>query len=172
MPTDSPNSLSSALIRYIRTLLIEMVKAVAAHFDITIANHPKSCEIKKDVLDEIEAGVASGDGNKSRLIVAFLLGFLTFTVALRAEETLHDPALPTVSSKALHELSNDRTRQRIMTASQSHFPGRCVCLYQTTDSVGRSCKGRHETVKSRPQPLCYPSQISQEMVNEWHRLHP
>jgi hypothetical protein len=37
-----------------------MVEAVAAHFDITTANHPELSEIKKDValetvLDEIEA---------------------------------------------------------------------------------------------------------------------
>jgi hypothetical protein len=100
-----------------------------------------------------------------------LLVVLTFAVDLHAEEQLHDPALPTVSSEALHQLLDTRTRQKIMAERQSHFPGRCVCQYQTTDSNGRSCKGRHEIVKGKLQPLCYPRQVSQEMVDEWRHFH-
>jgi hypothetical protein len=100
-----------------------------------------------------------------------LFGSLSFAVTGHAEQ-LHDPALPTVSSESLHQLSDSRTRQQIMADRQSHFPGRCVCRYQTIDTRGRSCKGRHEIVKTKPQPLCYPSQVSQEMVNAWNRRHP
>jgi uncharacterized membrane protein len=50
----------SLLTEHELTKLTEMVEAVAAHFDITSANHPELSEIKKDValgtvLDEIEA---------------------------------------------------------------------------------------------------------------------
>ena len=50
----------SLLTEHELTKLTEMVEAVAAHFDITTANHPELSEIKKDValetvLDEIEA---------------------------------------------------------------------------------------------------------------------
>jgi hypothetical protein len=100
-----------------------------------------------------------------------LLVVLTFAIDLHAEEQLHDPALPTVSSEALHQLLDKRTRQKIMAERQSHFPGRCVCQFQTTDSNGRSCKGRHEIVKGKLQPLCYPRQVSQEMVDEWRHFH-
>jgi uncharacterized membrane protein len=49
----------SLLTEHELTKLTEMVEAVAAHFDITTANHPELSEIKKDValetvLDEIE----------------------------------------------------------------------------------------------------------------------
>jgi hypothetical protein len=110
---------------------------------------------------------------KACLIGATLFGSLILAVTPHAQEgTLHDPALPTVPSEALHQLSDTRTRQRIMAARQSHFQGRCVCRYQTTDSKGESCKGRHEIVKTKLQPLCSPGQVSPEMVNEWNRLHP
>lgn len=100
-----------------------------------------------------------------------LLVVLTFALDLHAEEQLHDPALPTVSSEALHQLLDTRTRQQIMAERQAHFPGRCVCQYQATDSNGRSCKGRHEIVKGKLQPLCYPRQVSHKMIDEWRHLH-
>jgi hypothetical protein len=52
-----------------------------------------------------------------------LFGSLSFAVTGDAEQ-LYDPALPTVSSESLHQLSDSRTRQQIMADRQSHFPGR------------------------------------------------
>ena len=85
---------------------------------------------------------------------------------------LIDPNLPSVKSESLQRLTDNRVRQRIMQESQSHYSGRCVCQYQTKDSYGRSCKGRHEVIKTKPQPLCYPSQVDSEMVSDWRQRHP
>jgi hypothetical protein len=63
-------------------------------------------------------------------------------------------------------------REEIMRESQAHYPGRCVCRYQTQDSNRRSCKGRHEVIKTKPVPLCYPTQISDPMIKEWRQRHP
>ena len=83
-----------------------------------------------------------------------------------------DPNLPSVKPEALQQLTDNRVRQRILQESQSHYSGRCVCQYQTKDSHGRSCKGRHEVIKTKPQPLCYPSQVDSEMVSDWRQRHP
>ena len=85
---------------------------------------------------------------------------------------LVDPNLPSVKPESLQQLTDNRVRQRIMQESQSHYSGRCVCQYQTKDSYGRSCKGRHEAIKTKPQPLCYPSQVDSEMVSDWRQRHP
>jgi hypothetical protein len=63
-----------------------------------------------------------GTTTRACLIGMALFGPLTFAVTVRAEQ-LHDPALPTVSSESLHQLSDSRTRQQIMAERQSHFPG-------------------------------------------------
>jgi hypothetical protein len=86
--------------------------------------------------------------------------------------SLSDPNLPNVEPEALQQLTDNRIRQRILQESQSHYSGRCVCQYQTRDSHGRSCKGRHEVIREKPQPLCYPSQVTREMVSDWRQRHP
>jgi hypothetical protein len=85
---------------------------------------------------------------------------------------LADPNLPSVKPESLQQLTDNRVRQHIMQESQSHYSGRCVCQYQTKDSHGSSCKGRHEVIKTKPQPLCYPSQVNSGMVSDWRRHHP
>jgi hypothetical protein len=85
---------------------------------------------------------------------------------------LIDPNLPSVKPEALQQLTDNRVRQRIMQESKSLYSGRCVCQYQTKDSHGRSCKGRHEVIRTKPQPLCYPSQVTSEMVSDWRQRHP
>jgi len=93
------------------------------------------------------------------------------TAPVVAQTSLHDPSLPTVKSEVLRQLSNDRIRQRIMRQSQAHYAGRCVCAYMTKDTNGRPCKGRHVVIKSEPQPICYPGQVTDRMVTDWRGRH-
>jgi hypothetical protein len=96
----------------------------------------------------------------------FGLGLLC---CVHAEPAPHDPNLPTVKPEALQRLSDTRVRQQIMQESQAKYRGRCVCPYQTRDAKGRSCKGRHELVQSKPQPICYPEQVTPAMMSDWRR---
>jgi hypothetical protein len=82
------------------------------------------------------------------------------TTSIHAETPPVDPTLPSVKPEALKALSDNRVRQKIMLESQAHYSGRCVCSYQTKDTYGRLCKGRHEVIKAEPQPICYPAQIT------------
>ncbi len=92
--------------------------------------------------------------------------------SLQAQTALHDPNLPTVKPDALQQLSDDRIQQQILLHSQARYAGRCVCPYMTRDSHGRSCKARHEVIKSNPVPMCYPRQVTPEMISAWRRQHP
>jgi hypothetical protein len=105
-------------------------------------------------------------------LVALLLTPLTPMVSLHAQAPLRDPSLPSVPPKALQQLSDNRIRQKIMQQSQARYGSRCVCPYQTKDLHGRSCKGRHEVIKTGPQPICYPRQITSEMVADWRSQFP
>jgi len=71
----------------------------------------------------------------------------------------------------LRQLSDTRIREHIIQESLEHYPNRCVCRYQTRDLHGRSCQRRHEVVKTAPLPVCYPRQVSSEMIMEWRRRH-
>jgi hypothetical protein len=107
---------------------------------------------------------------KARLLVALVsLGFIA---SLQAQAPLHDPNLPTVKPEALRQLSDSRIRQQIMQDSQDHYGGRCVCPYMTADTRGRSCKARHERIKTKPLPICYPREVTNEMISNWRRQHP
>ena len=97
---------------------------------------------------------------------------LLIALASPLHAQLADPTLPSAEPEALQHLSDNRVRQQIMQESQMRFSGRCVCSYQTKDSKMRSCKGRHEVIKTRPAPICYPSQVTSNMMSEWRQHHP
>ena len=96
---------------------------------------------------------------------------LSLTLRGHAEQPLHDPNLPSVKPEALQQLSDTQIRQQIMQQSQAHYPGRCVCPYQTRDSRGRSCRHRHEVITTAPRPICYPGDVSVSMIHEWQMRH-
>src|SRR3984957_16745022 len=107
----------------------------------------------------------------SKVCFSFTLALPLTTGSLLAQTPLHDPNLHTVSPEALQQLSNERVRQKIIEDSQARYAGRCVCQYMTQDSRQRSCKGRREVIKTKPLPICYPSQVTPEMVSRWRRQH-
>jgi hypothetical protein len=97
---------------------------------------------------------------------------ISLSSSLYAQASMLDPNLPSAHPEALQRLSDDRVRQRIMQESQARYTGRCVCQYQTKDSSGHSCKGRHETIRALPEPVCYPNQVTSEMLSDWRQRHP
>lgn len=109
---------------------------------------------------------------KSTLMPCLMVILTSLGTPLWAQTSPHDPNLPTVKPEALQQLSDERIRQQIMEESQARYGGRCVCLYMTTDTSKRSCKGRHELIRTKPRPICYPREVTNEMVSNWQRQHP
>lgn len=105
--------------------------------------------------------------HKRARVIATTLFMAMASALCHAETLLKDPNLPHARPEALQQLSDTRIRQKIMLQSQARYAGRCVCRYQTRDSKGRSCKGRHEIIKISPQPICYPEQVTPAMITRW-----
>jgi hypothetical protein len=111
---------------------------------------------------------------RTLLTVCFVatLALLWAPVFAVAQTPPHDPNLPTVRPEALQQLSDHRIQQQIIQESQERFAGRCVCQYMTRDSHGKSCKARHEIIRTKPLPICYPQQVTPHMISDWRRAHP
>jgi hypothetical protein len=104
------------------------------------------------------------------LAVSLLAGLPTGVS--RAQTPLRDPNLSSVSPEALQLLTDSRVRQAVIRESLAHYQGRCVCPDDPQDSNGKSCQGRHERITTAPLPLCYPHQVTDEMINDWRRANP
>jgi uncharacterized membrane protein len=78
-------------------------------------------------------------------------------------------AAPTASAKGL---SDDAVKQAIIQQSLQAYPGHCPCPYNT-DSAGHSCGRR--SAYSKPggyAPLCYPADVTPEMIRRYREQHP
>ena len=70
------------------------------------------------------------------------------------------------------EKSNEQIKQAIIRESIAAYPGTCACPYNAARN-GSRCGRR--SAYSRPggyAPLCYPSDVTDEMVEKYRRQHP
>jgi len=68
-------------------------------------------------------------------------------------------------------LSDDEITKRLIAESTAAYPANCPCPY-TVASNGSRCGGR--SAYSRPggrSPLCYPADVTEEMIKEYRRRH-
>ncbi|SFN66432.1 hypothetical protein SAMN05660284_02006 [Formivibrio citricus] len=73
------------------------------------------------------------------------------------------------ASFARAPISDTQIKQQIIKDSLANYPGNCPCPYNT-DRAGRNCGKR--SAYSKPggyAPLCYPKDVTQEMVEEWKK---
>lgn len=67
--------------------------------------------------------------------------------------------------------SDDQVRQKIIEESIASYPGRCPCPYNLA-SNGSRCGGRSAYSRAGGySPLCYPQDVSDEMVRRWRDRH-
>lgn len=70
------------------------------------------------------------------------------------------------------DLTDDQVRQLLIRDSLASYPGNCPCPYNS-DRAGRSCGRR--SAHSKPggyAPLCYPQDVTEEMVERYRIQHP
>jgi hypothetical protein len=68
--------------------------------------------------------------------------------------------------------TDEEIRKAMIEESIAAYPGRCPCPYHSARN-GSACGGR--SAYSRPggrAPLCYPKDISEDMVRQYRRTHP
>jgi hypothetical protein len=88
------------------------------------------------------------------------------TLSMRRALTLTASALLAFSAAAA-ELSNDEIRRLLIGQSLAQYSGNCPCPYNV-DRAGRTCGKR--SAYSKPggyAPLCFPSDVTQEMVEKY-----
>lgn len=76
------------------------------------------------------------------------------------------------ASKRKPHTSDASIKRQLIQDSIAEYPGNCPCPYNTARN-GSSCGRR--SAYSRPggaAPLCYPRDITDEMIQEYRRLHP
>ena len=82
-----------------------------------------------------------------------------------------DKAVSPASARHAEGLAVAGIKKRMIQESIESYPGPCACPYNTARN-GSACGGR--SAWSRPggySPLCYPRDISVEMVDEYKRTH-
>lgn len=68
-------------------------------------------------------------------------------------------------------LTDKKVKNAIIKESIASYPGNCPCPYSVARN-GSSC-GRHSAY-SKPggyRPICYDSDVNQEMIKEWRENH-
>ncbi len=67
--------------------------------------------------------------------------------------------------------SDAQVKKAIIKESIEQYPGNCPCPYNTAKNGSRCGK---RSAYSRPggyEPICYPSDVTQEMIREWRENH-
>ncbi len=70
-----------------------------------------------------------------------------------------------------HKTNDAQVKKAIIQESIDSYPGNCPCPYSTA-SNGSRCGRR--SAYSRPggyAPICYPGDITQDMIREWRENH-
>lgn len=91
---------------------------------------------------------------------AFIVGFTAVLISLSASVAI-----------AKEPLSDAQIKKILIQQSLDSYPGNCPCPYNT-DRAGRSCGRR--SAYSKPggyAPLCYPDDVSPEIVEEYRKNH-
>ncbi len=87
--------------------------------------------------------------------------------SLRAVVVLLLLTLPRLADARGERMTDDQVRQAMIAESVASYPSVCACPYSAMRN-GRACGGR--SAYSRPggrSPLCYPQDITREMVTRW-----
>ena len=133
---------------------------------IDINNNGVACEalLPEDVTVEQVAAT----------VTTMLLAAPTSTVASTEATTTTRRTTTThrTTTTVRPRMSDSAVKKAIIAQSITSYSGRCACPYNTA-SNGSRCGGR--SAYSKPggaSPLCYPSDVTQAMVERYRRNHP
>lgn len=79
--------------------------------------------------------------------------------------------LTTTPAHAKTTLTNDQIKALLIRKSISSYPGTCPCPY-SVNRAGHRCGKR--SAYSKPggrTPLCYPSDVTRKMINNYRKQH-
>lgn len=74
-------------------------------------------------------------------------------------------------SLKVKKLSDDQIKKAIIKDSIDQYPGNCPCPYNIARN-GSSCGRRSAYSRGGGYaPICYPSDVTKEMIKEWRETH-
>lgn len=69
------------------------------------------------------------------------------------------------------QLTDDQVKAQIIADSIASYPGRCPCPYNLAKN-GSQCGGRSAWSRAGGySPICYPDEVSAEMIAAWRARH-
>ena len=80
-------------------------------------------------------------------------------------------ALDATSKDKKKTLSDAQIKAILIEASIAAYPGNCPCPYSTARNGSRCGRRSAYSREGGAQPLCYPKDVSAEMVKEYREAH-
>ena len=75
------------------------------------------------------------------------------------------------STTRAENVTDDEIRQRLIKESIQSYPGNCPCPYNHASNGSRCGKRSAWSKPGGYEPLCYPADVSDQMVNQYRKVH-
>lgn len=105
-----------------------------------------------------------------RTLLLLLAGVYAFVPSAGARENQWS-ALESKSEPQKKPLSDARIRALLIEESIASYSGNCPCPYSTARNGSRCGKRSAYSREGGAAPLCYPKDVSDEMVREYREAH-
>jgi hypothetical protein len=80
-------------------------------------------------------------------------------------------AVALVMADVATALSDEEIAQQIIQASIASYPGNCPCPYNRAANGSKCGKRSAWTRAGGYSPICYPEEVTQEMIEDWRKTY-
>jgi sugar/nucleoside kinase (ribokinase family) len=105
-------------------------------------------------------------------VALLLLGILTIGSTNVRALASPDAACPLESKQKSKPPSDAQIKQILIDESIAAYPGNCPCPYNVARNGSRCGRRSAYSRAGGAEPLCYPKDVSAEMVEEYRAAHP
>ena len=77
----------------------------------------------------------------------------------------------TSTAAIARDLSNDEIKKQMIQKSIAAYPGNCPCPYNSASNGSRCGKRSAYSRAGGYAPLCFPEDISNDLLSEWRSRH-
>jgi len=105
-------------------------------------------------------------------VAPLLLGLCTICSTNGAAFAAPDRAIPLEARERAKKLSEAQIKQILIDESIAAYSGNCPCPYHTARNGSRCGRRSAYSRAGGAEPLCYPKDVSAEMVEEYRAAHP
>ena len=130
----------------------------------------EGCDRKTDQYDDLDQESVS-DFKREAINCLASVGFFNDWPGLAVTTTSSTISASTTSTATVPRLSDAQIRQILIDESIASYSGSCACPYNRARN-GSRCGGRSAWSRAGgASPLCYTSDVTQEMIDRYRRQH-